>query len=226
MRPIAITIDGPSGAGKGTIAGKLAAALGWHLLDSGALYRLAAHACAETGVDLQDLQRVATVASNLEVRFQHSDTDGVGVIWRGADVSVAIRSEQAGRRASVLSANPRVRQALLERQRNFLQPPGLVADGRDMGTVVFPDAPLKFFLTASVRERAQRRHRQLLDLGESVTFARLLRGMEERDERDRSRSVSPLLPADDAILIDSTATAIDAVLAKVMAEVKRVCPER
>ncbi|MEP5765239.1 MAG: (d)CMP kinase [Halieaceae bacterium] len=214
-----ITIDGPSGAGKGTVAHMLAAELGWHLLDSGALYRVTAYGCEVDGVGLEDETAVAAVARHLAVSFVHADSGEVLVYYRDRDASRAIRTEEGGRGASTVGAMPLVRQALLQRQRDFLQAPGLVADGRDMGTVVFPDAPLKFFLTASAEERAQRRFQQLKAKGESVNLARLLRDIQERDERDSSRSVSPLLPADDAIVIDSTATPIDAVFAKVMADV-------
>ena len=214
-----ITIDGPSGAGKGTVAHMLAKRLGWHLLDSGSLYRVTAFGCEHDGVDLADEGRVADVARHLPVRFEQSSEGEVLVFYRDVDASRAIRTEEGGRGASRVGAMPRVREALLQRQRDFARPPGLVADGRDMGTVVFPDAALKFFLTASPEERARRRYKQLKAKGESVSLPRLLRDIEERDERDSSRSVSPLLPADDAIVIDSTATPIDAVFAKVMADV-------
>lgn len=214
-----ITIDGPSGAGKGTVAHMLAEKLGWHLLDSGSLYRVTAFACLHDGVALEDEHKVAEVARHLDVRFEQAPSGEVLVFYRDVDASRAIRTEEGGRGASTVGAMPLVREALLQRQRDFAQPPGLVADGRDMGTVVFPEAPLKFFLTASAEERAQRRYKQLIDKGESVSLPRLLRDIEERDERDRSRSVSPLLPADDAIVIDSSATPIDAVFEKVMADV-------
>ena len=214
-----ITIDGPSGAGKGTSAHMLAARLGWHLLDSGSLYRVTAFGCLHDGVGLEDEDRVAEVARHLSVRFERADSGEVLVYYRDVDASRSIRTEEGGRGASTVGAMPKVRDALLQRQRDFAQLPGLVADGRDMGTVVFPDAPLKFFLTASAEERAERRYKQLKDKGENVKLARLLRDIEERDERDSSRSVSPLLPADDAIVIDSTATPIDAVFEKVMADV-------
>jgi cytidylate kinase len=214
-----VTIDGPSGAGKGTIAHRLAQKLDWHLLDSGALYRVTAHACTLQGVDWADEPAVARVARHLDVEFVIADSGEVLVQLAGSDVSRAIRTEEGGRGASAVGAIAEVRTALLARQRDFRQLPGLVADGRDMGTVVFPDAPLKFFLTASAEERAQRRYKQLKDKGESVKLPRLLRDIQERDERDSSRSVSPLLPADDAIIIDSTATPIEAVFAKVMASV-------
>ncbi len=214
-----ITIDGPSGAGKGTVAHMLAETLGWHFLDSGSLYRVTAFACLHDGVGLEDEQQVAEVARDLDARFEQAAGGEVLVFYRDVDASRAIRTEEGGRGASTVGAMPLVRQALLQRQRDFARPPGLVADGRDMGTVVFPEASLKFFLTASAEERAQRRYKQLIDKGESVSLPRLLRDIEERDERDRSRSVSPLLPADDAIVIDSTATPIAAVFDKVMAEV-------
>jgi len=214
-----ITIDGPSGAGKGTIAHLLAARLGFHLLDSGSLYRVTGYACQHDNVDIDDENAVAATARSLPVRFEQADNGEVLVIYRDVDVSRAIRTEEGGRAASRVAALPAVREALLQRQRDFVSPPGLVADGRDMGTVVFPDAPLKFYLTASAEERAERRYKQLIAKGESANLPRLLRDIEERDERDRSRSVSPLLPADDAIVIDSTATPIDAVFAKVMADV-------
>jgi cytidylate kinase len=214
-----ITIDGPSGAGKGTIAHLLAGKLGWHLLDSGALYRVTAYACEVEGVGLADESAVADIARHLQVSFLRADSGEVLVCYRDRDCNRAIRTEEGGRGASTVGAMPLVRKALLQRQRDFQQAPGLVADGRDMGTVVFPDAPLKFFLLASAEERAQRRYKQLKAKGENVNLARLLGDIQERDERDRSRSVSPLLPADDAVVIDSSATPIDAVFAKVMADV-------
>ena len=211
-----ITVDGPSGAGKGTISHMLADRLGWHLLDSGALYRVVGQACLIEGVEWSDEPAVAAIARHLQVTFTSAPSGEILVAYKGEDVSRAIRTEEGGRGASTVAALPSVREALLERQREFLQPPGLVADGRDMGTVVFPDAPLKFFLTASAAERAERRHKQLIAKGESVSLARLLRDIEERDARDSSRAVSPLVPAEDAIVVDSTATPIPEVFEQVM----------
>jgi len=208
-----ITLDGPGGSGKGTIARALAQTLGWHLLDSGVLYRVTGIACRERGLDMEDTEALAAVARGLDVHFQPGDDR---ITLEGRDVTAAIRIEEAGTLASVVAALPAVRRALLVRQRDFRRPPGLVADGRDMGTVVFPDARLKVFLTASAAERAQRRRLQLLAVGESVSLARLLRDIEERDARDRSRAVAPLVPAGDAIAIDSTAMPVPEVLARVL----------
>jgi cytidylate kinase len=216
-----ITVDGPSGAGKGTISYMLAKRLGWHLLDSGALYRVTGQACVIEGVSWDDHPAVTEVARHLDVRFSLAATGETLVAYKGVDVSAAIRTEEGGRGASTVAAIPAVREALLQRQREFMQPPGLVADGRDMGTVVFSDAPLKFFLTASASERAERRYKQLIAKGESVSLARLLEDIRERDDRDRSRQVSPLVPAEDAIVIDSSATPITDVFARVMHEVKK-----
>lgn len=216
-----ITVDGPSGVGKGTISHMLADRLGWHLLDSGALYRVTGQACVIEGVSWDDDPAVADVARHLDVAFSLAANGEMLVAYKGVDVSAAIRTEEGGRGASTVAAIPAVREALFARQRDFLQPPGLVADGRDMGTVVFPDAPLKFFLTASAAERAERRYKQLLEKGESVSLPRLLADIQERDERDSSRSVSPLIPAEDAIVIDSSATPISDVFARVMLEVKK-----
>ncbi|WP_206613600.1 (d)CMP kinase [Parahaliea mediterranea] len=214
-----ITVDGPSGAGKGTISHLLAEELGWHFLDSGALYRVTGQACVIEGVSWEDHDAVTRVARHLDVRFSAADSGEILVAYKGQDVSRAIRTEEGGRGASTVAAIPAVRQALLARQREFLRPPGLVADGRDMGTVVFPDAPLKIFLTASAEERARRRFDQLLAKGESVSLPRLLEDIEERDARDSQRTVAPLLPAKDAVVIDSTATPVAEVFAAVMREV-------
>ncbi len=215
-----ITVDGPSGAGKGTISHMLANTLGWHFLDSGALYRVTGQACLIEGVDWDDHPAVTEVARHLEVCFRVAASGEVLVAYKDKDVSRVIRTEEGGRGASTVAAIPAVRDALLARQQEFRRAPGLVADGRDMGTVVFPSAPLKIFLTACARERAERRHKQLIAKGESVNLARLLEDIEERDARDSSREVSPLMPAEDAIVIDSTATSIEDVFAQVMQKVR------
>jgi cytidylate kinase len=206
-----ICVDGPSGAGKGTLSLRLAAALDWHLLDSGALYRVVGFACRQAGVSLDNSDAVAEVARALDVDFRPTDA-GVTVWLSGEDVTSAIRSEEGGADASQVAALEPVRAALLLRQQELARPPGLIADGRDMGTVVFPEAPLKIFLTASAEARAERRFHQLQGMGESVSLARLLTDIEQRDARDQSRSVSPLVPAEDAIVIDSTALTADEVL--------------
>lgn len=215
-----ITVDGPSGAGKGTISHMLADTLGWHFLDSGALYRVTGQACLIEGVSWDDHPAVTEVARHLEVSFSAAPSGEILVAYRGRDVSRAIRTEEGGRGASTVAAIPAVRQALLARQREFRRPPGLVADGRDMGTVVFPDADLKFYLTASAEERARRRYKQLIAKGESVSLPRLLEDIRERDARDSSREVSPLVPAEDAIVIDSSDLSIPDVFAQVMLKVK------
>jgi CMP/dCMP kinase len=198
-----IAIDGPSGSGKGTIARRIRAWLGWHLLDSGALYRLVAWSALEQGVPLDDAGLLQTIARDLPVRFVDSAED-THALLAGRDVSDAIRTERCGAAASEVAAWPEVRAALLSRQRAFQVPPGLVADGRDMGTVVFPAAELKIFLTASPDERARRRHNQLKEKGLSVNLAQLLGDIVERDRRDQQRAVAPLKPAADAILLDTT----------------------
>ena len=206
-----IAIDGPSGSGKGTIARRVANALGYHLLDSGALYRLVALSARKSGVSLQDSEKLAHLAVELDVRFD-SDEGGEERIWLGEeDVTGEIRTEEAGAGASAVAQNPAVREALFERQRAFQQPPGLVADGRDMGSHVFPDAALKVFLTASAEERARRRHKQLKDKGLDVSLAALSRDIEDRDRRDSERSVAPLRPAEDARILDSSGQSIEAV---------------
>jgi cytidylate kinase len=215
-----ITVDGPSGAGKGTIANLLADKLDFHFLDSGALYRVTAYACQHDGIGLADETQVAEVARTLQVRFVSADNGEILVYYKDHDASRAIRTEAGGRGASTVGAMPLVRAALLQRQRDFQQAPGLVADGRDMGTVVFPEAALKFFLTASAEERAERRYQQLLQKGGSVDRAQVIKDIRERDERDSTRSASPLLPAADAIVIDSTATPIEQVFARVMTSVQ------
>jgi cytidylate kinase len=212
-----VTIDGPSGSGKGTLAQLLARKLGWHLLDSGALYRIVGLAAVEKGVDLDDEAGLADVAAHLDVRFAATAPgEPAAVLLDGRDISDAVRSEQAGYYASRVAVFVAVRNALRERQRVFARAPGLVADGRDMGTEVFTDAPLKVFLTASAEERAQRRHKQLLNKGESVTLAALLEDIRARDRRDCERAVAPLRPAPDAVFIDSTHLHIDQVMGQVL----------
>jgi CMP/dCMP kinase len=211
-----ITIDGPSGAGKGTIARLVADQLGWRLLDSGALYRLVAYAGQQRGLPADDEAAHAQIALNLDVTFG-LDPAGEEQIWlEGAEVSAAIRTEQAGEGASRVAAMPPVRAALVERQRAFAGPPGLVADGRDMGTVIFPTAELKIFLTASADERARRRYNQLKDKGLGANLAALSLEIAERDRRDASRPIAPLKQADDAVIVDSTSMTIDAVVARVL----------
>ncbi|NLZ11915.1 MAG: (d)CMP kinase [Alcaligenaceae bacterium] len=199
-----ITIDGPTASGKGTVAQRVAQALGWAMLDSGALYRLTALACRDAGVATTDEQSAARIAAGLDVRFE----DGK-VFLKGTEVSDAIRAESIGVQASQVATLGAVRQALLERQRAFRQPPGLVADGRDMGTVVFPEAPVKVFLVADVHARAQRRCKQLIDKGFPANLADLTRDLEERDARDRSRAHAPLVAAPDAVTIDSSNLSIE-----------------
>ena len=206
-----ICIDGPSGAGKGTLSQRLATDLGWHLLDSGALYRVVGFAGRLAAVSLEDSDAVAGIARSLDVDFRPTE-GGVSVWLAGEDVTAHLRTEEGGRDASTVAALPAVREALLLRQQELARPPGLIADGRDMGTVVFQRAPLKIFLTASAEARAERRFRQLQGMGESVSLARLLTDIQQRDARDQSRTVSPLVPAEDAIIIDSTALSADEVL--------------
>jgi len=206
-----ITIDGPSGSGKGTVSARVAEALGWHVLDSGALYRLTALAVEKAGIGFENPQKASEIAANLDVRF-----DQGRVFLDGEDVTLAIRSETAGNNASRVAAMPEVRAALLDWQRRAARPPGLVADGRDMGTTVFPDAPLKVFLDASAEERAKRRYKQLKEKGISSNIERLAAEIRERDERDRNRAVSPLVPAPGALVIDSTGMTIDAVVERIL----------
>lgn len=215
-----ITIDGPSGSGKGTISRRVAALLDWHLLDSGALYRLVALAARKAGLDPADQAAHAATAAGMSVSFGQTATGDERVLLAGEDVTAAIRNEEAGQGASRVAAWPPVRAALLQRQRDFAQLPGLVADGRDMGTVVFPSAALKIFLTASPGERARRRYNQLKDKGSGASLAALSLEIAERDRRDSTRAVAPLLPAADAMTIDSTSLTIDEVVQRIMAEVQ------
>ena len=211
-----VTIDGPSGSGKGTISRALATHLNWHLLDSGALYRLVAVAGADAGLDEQDVAGHVRVAQGMQVAFGvHAGDEQVRL--DGRDITTALRSERAGQGASRVAAWPEVRQALLDRQKAFARPPGLVADGRDMGTVVFPGAELKIFLTASPAERAARRYKQLNHKGSGVSLAALSREIAERDLRDSTRAVAPLKPASDAHVIDSTGLSIEEVVERVLA---------
>lgn len=207
-----ITLDGPGGAGKGTIARLLAQRLAWDLLDSGALYRLTALSALQQSVDLDDPDALASVARELNVRFDREAEQDANIFLDDAVVNADIRSEEVGSAASKVAAQPAVRGALLQRQRDFAGEQGLIADGRDMGTVVFPEAALKIYLTASLEERAQRRYKQLKDQGLSANLAALSRDIEARDQRDMSRDVSPLKPADDAITVDTTSMSIDKVL--------------
>lgn len=206
-----IAIDGPSASGKGTVAMRVAQALGFHFLDSGALYRLVGLAASRRGIPTHDEPEIEKVARELAAEFR-----GDRILLSGEDVTDELRSEVSGVRASEVARLQAVRSALLQRQRAFRQPPGLVADGRDMGTVVFPDAPLKVFLTASVEVRAQRRHKQLIDKGIHANLAALSRDLEERDARDAARSVAPLRPAEGAFLLDSSTLAIDQVVEAVL----------
>ena len=211
-RPPVIAIDGPSASGKGTVARGVADALGFHYLDSGALYRVVALASLERGASADNEAEIVTIARNMEVRFM-SET----VQLDGRDVSILIRTEAVSARASQVAALPEVRAALLERQRAFRRPPGLVADGRDMGSVVFPDAALKVFLTASPEERARRRYKQLMEKGLSANMALLLQDIRERDARDSARAVAPLQKCPDAIEIDTTAMTVAEAVSKILA---------
>jgi cytidylate kinase len=211
-----MTIDGPSGSGKGTVSRAAARALGWALLDSGALYRLVALAGRKAGVRLDDGPGLARLAERIDIRFD-SDPAGEEIVWLdGQEVTGAIRTEGAGNDASKVAALPVVRTALLERQRRFAVPPGLVADGRDMGTVVFPQAEVKIFLTASASERAARRHKQLKEKGVAANLAALSLEIAERDLRDMNRAASPLVASADATLLDTTGMSVDAVVERIL----------
>ena len=214
-----LTIDGPSGAGKGAVSARVAKALGWHLLDSGAVYRAVALAAVDAGLDAEDEEAVVQLCDGLELDFAVGE-DGISVLLAGKPVDQRLRTEEVSVMASRVAALADVRTALLGLQRRFRRSPGLVADGRDMGTVVFPDAPYKVFLEASVEERANRRYKQLKQKGESVKFLRLFRDLEERDRRDRERAVSPMVPAADAVVIDSTDLELEQVIEQVLALVR------
>jgi len=208
-----ITIDGPSGSGKGTATAMVAEALKWNVLDSGALYRILALAAEQAGIASTNEASLRTLATKLPVEFA-----GERILLNGADISRAIRNERVGAFASQIAALPGVREGLLQRQHDFRKLPGLVADGRDMGTVIFPQAQLKVFLTASAEERARRRYLQLKENGENVNLADLVDEIRARDERDTQRSLSPLLPAEDAVVLDSTTMTIEQVVEKILSE--------
>lgn len=212
-----ITIDGPSGSGKGTISQMVARELDYHYLDSGALYRLAGMAAKRHNLALDNVEDLALLAGHMDVAFKTTGgSDAPQILLEGEDVSRDIRSEEVGNWASRVAAYPEVRNALLKRQRAFATAPGLVADGRDMGTVLFPGAEAKIFLTASPETRGERRYKQLIDKGENVSLAALVEQVRERDERDANRSVSPLKPAADAVVVDSSELTIDEVFTKTM----------
>lgn len=214
MKPPVIAIDGPSASGKGTIAKRVATALGFHYLESGALYRLVALIALRQ--ELVEERAIATAAAGMDVYFQ-----GDEILLEDQEVSLHIRNEDVGKRASEVARMPNVRKALLERQRAFRQPPGLVADGRDMATVVFPDAELKIFLTASPEIRAQRRYKQLIEKGIAANLAALSRDLAERDARDANRAVAPLVPAPDSQVLDSSALSVEAVADRILESWKR-----
>ena len=217
-----ITIDGPGGAGKGTISQLLAKELGFHFLDSGALYRVLALSVDNHGIDLDDEKALGVLAEHMDVQFKATDPESPAeIVLEGEVVTQAIRQEHVGQLASRVAATPVVRSALLARQRSFREKPGLVADGRDMGTVVFTDATLKVFLTASVKERAQRRYMQLKESGNDVSLPRLEEAIRARDEQDTNRAIAPLKPAADALMVDSTNLSIDEVFQRVLDATKQ-----
>jgi cytidylate kinase len=215
-----MTIDGPSGSGKGTVSRAAARALGWGLLDSGALYRLVALAGRQSGIGLENGAELARLAESFDIRFGSTELGEEAVWLDGMQVTDAIRTEQAGNDASKVAALAPVRAALLERQRRFAQAPGLVADGRDMGTVVFPHATVKIFLTASADERASRRYKQLKEKGVAATLAALSLEIAERDRRDMNRAIAPLVASADAVLLDTTGMSVDTVVDRVLREVR------
>lgn len=219
--PPVIAIDGPGGVGKGTLCQLLARQLGWNLLDSGSLYRLTALTVLRRGIPLDDEAKVSAIAENLDVSFVTDSDKGMRIFLEGEDVSDSIRSESCGDAASRIASQPGVRRALLQRQQDFQQAPGLVADGRDMGTVVFPQAEVKIFLTASVEERALRRYKQLREKGIDVSLADLKKEIAVRDERDSQRRDSPLKPAKDAEIVDTTGLSIDEVKERALAIIRK-----
>lgn len=226
MQVPVITVDGPSGSGKGTLCRRLAASLGWSILDSGALYRLTAIATVDAGFSLDDEEQAAKLAASLPVEFAQNDDGAEKILLGGVDVTGRVRAEETGGLASQVAPHPKVRASLLVLQKSFQKPPGLIADGRDMGTVIFPEAEIKVFLTASAEARAARRVGQLQEMGQlpsdldSDSLARLTRGVAgeiaERDERDANRKISPLKPAEDALVLDSTELGIEQVFARVV----------
>ncbi len=215
-----VTIDGPSGSGKGTIAALVAGKLGWHVLDSGALYRLAGYSAEKKLLNFNDIAELVKNTSSMRVVFE-----GGRVLLDDEDVSLLIRTEAAGNAASKIAAIPEIRATLLDWQRAYVKPPGLVADGRDMGTVVFPQADVKIFLDASAEKRAERRYKQLIEKGLSANLADLVSEIQERDDRDRNRAVAPLCAADDAVVIDSSDLTIEAVEKQVLDIVKLRLPD-
>lgn len=218
-----VTVDGPSGVGKGTICQGLVARFGWHLLDSGAIYRVFALAALHHNLQLDDEKSLVVLASHLDVKFSLDEKEHlVRVILEGEDVSEEIRTPECSQAASKVASLIQVRSALLERQRSFCQMPGLIADGRDMGTVVFPDADIKIFLTASSEERAKRRYHQLMEKGIDVTIEDVLSDINERDKRDTERAISPLKPAADALTIDTTNMTVEQVLCEIVEQVKQI----
>ncbi len=218
-----ITIDGPSGTGKGTISQKLANVLSWHLLDSGALYRIVAVGVSKKRIKSKNIKEICCFAATMDVSFS-GEFDG-SITLDGIEISDQVRLEETAEAASKVAAIPELRQVLLQRQRDFRRTPGLIADGRDMGTVVFPDAELKIYLTASPDERAQRRYKQLINKGVSVNLRALLQDIASRDDRDVNRTVSPLMPAEDAVVIDTTTLTIEQVLDTVLEKVSARFPE-
>ncbi|UNM95430.1 (d)CMP kinase [Ignatzschineria rhizosphaerae] len=220
-----ITVDGPSGVGKGTLSLELAKKLQWHFLDSGAIYRAVAVYALKKEIDLEDEMQVAALAKTLPLTFKVTSNQ-LAIYLADEEVTKLIRAETTGNAASIVAKHPLVRENLLQRQRDFAQMPGLIADGRDMGTVVFPKAPLKLFLTASAKVRAERRYKQLLDSGICVNIEQILSEVEARDERDRSRSASPLIPAEDALIIDTSELGVEDVLQKAWEAVIKTFPKR